>query len=79
MNISFKKNIPMKTHVDLDEKLLEQVITLGNFPTKKAAIQAALIEFAKILKRRELLSLRGQISWHGDLDQLRTTRNIKVD
>lgn len=69
----------MKTHVDLDEKLLEQVITLGNFPTKKAAIQAALTEFAKILKRRELLSLRGQISWHGDLDQLRTTRNIKVD
>ena len=69
----------MKTHVDLDEKLLEQVITLGNFPTKKAAIQAALTEFAKILKRRELLSLRGQISWHGDLDKLRTTRNIKVD
>lgn len=69
----------MKTHVDLDERLLEQVITLGNFPTKKAAIQAALTEFAKILKRRELLSLRGQISWHGDLDQLRTTRNIKVD
>ncbi|MCO6428411.1 type II toxin-antitoxin system VapB family antitoxin [Nitrosomonas communis] len=69
----------MKTHIDLDEELLKQVITLGNFPTKKAAIQAALTEFAKTLKRRELLSLRGQISWHGDLDQLRATRNIEAD
>lgn len=69
----------MKTHIDLDEELLKQVITLGNFPTKKAAIQAALTEFAKTLKRRELLSLRGQISWHGDLDQLRATRNTEAD
>ena len=64
----------MRTHVDLDEALLDQVVQLGHFPTKKAAIQAALVEFVKTLKRRELLALRGQMSWQGDLDQLRATR-----
>ena len=65
----------MRTHVNLDEALLDQVIQLGHFPTKTAAIQAALVEFIKTLKRRELLALRGQVPWQGDLDQLRTSRN----
>ena len=64
----------MRTHVDLDETLLQQVVQLGQFPTKRAAIQAALAEFVKTLKRRQLLALRGQLSWQGDLDQLRAAR-----
>ncbi len=67
----------MRTHVDLDENLLDEVVELGRFPTKKAAIQAALTEFAKTLKRRQLLALRGQIPWQGDLDQLRALRNTE--
>jgi Arc/MetJ family transcription regulator len=67
----------MRTHVDLDEALLDQVVQLGHFPTKKAAIQAALVEFVKTLKRRELLALRGQVPWEGDLDQLRATRQTE--
>lgn len=63
----------MRTHVDLDEQLLGQVVQLGAFPSKKAAIQAALTEFITTLKRRQLLELRGQIQWQGDLDQLRAT------
>jgi Arc/MetJ family transcription regulator len=69
----------MRTHVDLDENLLNQVVQLGHFPTKKAAIQAALTEFAKTLKRQQLLSLRGQVQWQGDLDQLRATRNTEAN
>jgi len=69
----------MRTHVDLDEALLDQVVELGHFPTKKAAIQAALVEFVKTLKRRQLLALRGQVPWQGDLDQLRSTRNTDIN
>lgn len=68
----------MRTHVDLDEALLDQVVQLGRFPTRKAAIQAALVEFVKTLKRRELLALRGQMPWQGDLDQLRANRNPEI-
>lgn len=64
----------MRTHVELDDTLLEQVIRLGGFPTKKAAINAALAELSRALKRRQLLELRGKIRWQGDLDQLRAPR-----
>ena len=37
----------MRTHIDLDEGLLEEVIALGAFPTKRAAVMAALEELAK--------------------------------
>jgi len=57
----------MRTQIDLDEKLLTQVVQMGQFNSKKAAIQSALTEFVKTLKRRELLALRGQIEWQGDL------------
>jgi Arc/MetJ family transcription regulator len=76
------KNIPMspmRTHIDLDENLVAQVVAMGHFPTKKAAIHAALTEFTKILKRRQLLALRGKVAWEGELNQLRATRNIETD
>jgi len=54
--------------------LLEQVCVLGRFSTKKAAVNTALAEYAKLLKRQQLLALRGQVEWQGDLDRLRANR-----
>ena len=64
----------MRTHIDIDDALLHQVQQLGSFPTKKAAINAALSAFVNQLKRQELLALRGKVRWTGDLDQLRAKR-----
>jgi len=64
----------MRTHLELDDTLLSQVIELGWFPTKKAAVNAALSEYAMLLKRRQLFALRGKVAWEGNLDQLRASR-----
>lgn len=64
----------MKTHIELDDGLLEEVFRMGRFTTKKAAVNAALAEYAKLLKRRELLSMQGKVPWVGDLDALRADR-----
>jgi Arc/MetJ family transcription regulator len=64
----------MKTHIELDDALLEQVFKLGGFETKKAAVNTALAEYAKLLARRELLALRGKIRWEGDLNEMRADR-----
>lgn len=55
----------MYTHVEVDES------------TKKAAINSALAEMAKTLKRRELLAQRGKLPWTGDLNTLRAERNSR--
>jgi hypothetical protein len=39
------------------------VFQMGSFTTKKAAVNAALAEFVKLLKRRELLGMRGKVRW----------------
>jgi Arc/MetJ family transcription regulator len=64
----------MYTHVEVDESTLTQVMTLGAFASKKAAINSALAEMAKTLKRRELLAQRGKLAWTGDLNALRAQR-----
>ena len=61
----------MRTHIELDDYTLDQVLRLGGFPSKKAAVNTALAEYAKMLKRKQLAELRGQVPWEGDLDQLR--------
>lgn len=68
-------DVPMRTHIELDNNLLEQVCTLGQFSTKKAAVNMALAEYAKLLKRQSLLALRGQVEWQGDLDRMRANRS----
>ncbi len=64
----------MRTHIELDDKLLHQVLQLGGFATKKEAVGKALEEFAKRLKRDELLKLQGKVKWRGDLRKLRALR-----
>src|ERR1700732_516413 len=67
----------MKTHIELDDKLLAEVFELGGFATKKAAVNTALAEYVKLLKRRELLEMRGKIRWEGDLDEMRMDRRVR--
>jgi Arc/MetJ family transcription regulator len=64
----------MRTHIDIDEALLQQVRALGGYTSIKAAVNAALVEHVQQLKRQQLLALRGQLHWQGDLDSLRSIR-----
>jgi Arc/MetJ family transcription regulator len=64
----------MKTHVDVDASVLQEVMRIGNFSSKKTAINTALAEYLRKLKRLDLLAMRGNVPWVGDLDALRTDR-----
>jgi Arc/MetJ family transcription regulator len=64
----------MRTHIELDGDVMAQVMDLGQFTSKKAAVNTALAELAQSLKRKQLLALRGKVAWHGNLDELRSPR-----
>ena len=66
--------VDMKTHLDIDEKLLSEAMQRGGHGTKRAAVHAALFEYINLRKRRALLALRGQVRWEGDLEQMRKNR-----
>ncbi len=69
----------MKTHVEIDNTVLEQICKLGGFTTKKVAVNTALAEYLNLLKRQQLLALRGKVEWQGDLDRLRRNRAEQVE
>ena len=69
-----ERTAAMPMHIDLDESLVNEVMHLGAYPTKKAAVNAALAEYVRMLKRRRLLELRGQVPWEGSLDRMRERR-----
>lgn len=64
----------MRTHLELDDELIEQAMRLGGFKVKTAAVHAALAEYVRAQKRQALLRLRGRVRWLGDLDHLRKMR-----
>ena len=61
----------MRTNVVLDEKLVKKAQDLGGYKTKKAAIEAGLRLVVQMNSQKRLRSLRGKVTWEGDLDELR--------
>ena len=63
----------MRTNIDLDDKTMKAVMKLTKLTTKKDAVNFALEEVLKNHARiKTLLSLRGEIKWEGNLDEMRT-------
>jgi len=68
----------MRTNIELNEDLLNQICKMGGFHTKKAAVNAALEEYSKLLKRQALLALEGKIQWKGNMEELRSMREYPL-
>ena len=58
----------MATNIEIDEKLLEEALALGSFRTKRAAVNAALAEYVRLMRQRDLLNLVGKVDFDPDYD-----------
>jgi Arc/MetJ family transcription regulator len=63
-----------RTNIDLDDRLVEEGLRVFKCKTKKELIHLALQELLKAEKRKEILKLRGQLQWEGDLEEMRRSR-----
>ena len=61
----------MRTNVEINDKLMDEVLRLAKIKTKKEAIDKALQYYARLLKQRDILNLRGNVRWEGDLEDMR--------
>jgi Arc/MetJ family transcription regulator len=71
LGVRMKKNV-MRTNVDLNDKLVEEALKLSKAKTKKEVLNAALENYVRQLKGKQLLALFGKIKWEGDLDEMRS-------
>ena len=61
----------MATNLALDDNLIEEVVKLGGFKSKKAAVTQALQEYIQRHKQAEILQLFGTIDYDADYDHRR--------
>ena len=61
----------MLTHIEISDKLMATAMRLAKTRTKKETIALALEALIRSVKRKELLSLKGRVTWEGDLDEMR--------
>ena len=64
----------MRTNIDIDDKLIYKVMKALKVTTKKEAVNVCLRRVLSMESQRDVLQLRGQIRWTGDLDDMRTDR-----
>ncbi|NLF95521.1 MAG: type II toxin-antitoxin system VapB family antitoxin [Candidatus Riflebacteria bacterium] len=65
-----------RTNVELDENLVNDCVKITGIKTRKALIDHALRELLRHERQLELLKLKGNISWEGNLDEWRQDRSL---
>jgi len=66
-----------RTNIVLDDELVARAKEMTGITTTKGVVHHALAELVRHKRQRELLALRGQIEWEGDLDDLRQARRFR--
>ena len=64
----------MRTNIVLDEVLIKRGMALTGISTKRALVHEALKLLVQLREQEQVRTLRGQLKWEGDLDELRTSR-----
>ena len=66
----------MRTNIELDDALIDEVMRIAKVRTKKEAVHLALQEFLKAKKKKNLFDLAGKVEFADRYDHkaLRHTR-----
>lgn len=64
----------MRTNIEINDDLLNEVRELTGAKTKREAVDLALRELVARHKRLKILELRGRVRWEGDLEASRESR-----
>lgn len=61
----------MRTNIVIDDALMEEALKATGLKTKKDVVEQGLKLLVKRKKQQSIRSLRGKVTWDGDLDEMR--------
>ena len=64
----------MRTNIVIDDKLMQKALDVTGLSTKRAVVDAGLRLLVEVNAQTGIRSLRGKVSWEGDLDEMRADR-----
>ena len=68
------KSDTVRTNIVLDRKLIEAGLKATGLKTRRELVDFALRELLRHQQQKKLLSLKGKVSWEGDLAEMRSGR-----
>ena len=64
----------MRTNIEIDDKLMKDALRATGAKTKKEAVELGLRTLLDLRAQEKARELRGEITWAGDLNAMRTDR-----
>lgn len=64
----------MRTNIVIDDNLMDAVLKLGKFKTKREAVEEGLRLLVRLMQQENIRNFRGKLKWEGDLDEMRSDR-----
>ena len=64
----------MRTHIVIDDKLIQQAMKATGLKTKRAVVEAGLKLLIQVKAQAGVRNLRGRVSWEGNLSDMRAGR-----
>jgi len=61
----------MRTNIEIDDKLMNDVLKATGLKTKKDAVELGLRTLIRLKKQEKIKDFRGRLKWTGDLDDMR--------
>ena len=61
----------MRTNVVIDDDLMSRAMRSSGCRTKRSAIETGLRLLVQVSSQKKLRSLKGKITWEGDLEAMR--------
>ncbi len=62
----------MRTNIEINDKLMEDVIKATGAKTKKEAVELGLKTLIQLKNQEKIKNFRGALKWSGDLDEMRS-------
>jgi Arc/MetJ family transcription regulator len=62
----------MRTNIEINDKLMNEVLKATGVKTKKEAVELGLKTLMRLKKQEYIKNFRGTLKWTGDLDDMRS-------
>ena len=64
----------MRINVEVDDRLMEELLRLTKLKTKREVVGLGLQTLLRLKHQEQIRELRGKLTWDGDLDAMRADK-----
>jgi Arc/MetJ family transcription regulator len=61
----------MRTNIEIDDNLMQEILRTTGLKTKREAVDLGLRTLLRLRRQADFRKYRGKLNWEGDLDKMR--------